>query len=173
MFLKYPDWLGMDAGIFQEVFKNTRIVHSVEETRILARNKQPHIVIAGSGMMNGGRILEYLELQLGNPQATFILPGYQAEGTRGRTLAEGGKSIKLRGKFFFVKANIEHITTMSSHADQSEILDWLSHIDRAPQEVFIIHGEKSSSEGLKKKLEEVYQWKCAIPVLNEIVALDL
>jgi len=173
LFLKYPDWLGMDAGIFQEVFKNTRIVHSVEETRILARNKQPHIVIAGSGMMNGGRILEYLESQLGNPQATFILPGYQAEGTRGRTLAEGGKSIKLRGKFFFVKANIEHITTMSSHADQSEIVDWLSHIDHAPQQVFIIHGEKSSSEGLKKKLEEVYHWNCEIPQLNEVFELEV
>ncbi|MDP2721867.1 MAG: MBL fold metallo-hydrolase [Bacteroidales bacterium] len=173
LFLKYPEWTSMDPRVFPEVFKNTRIVHSVEETRALAGNKQPHIVIAGSGMMNGGRILSYLEAQLGNPNATFILPGYQAEGTRGRSLAEGGQSVKIRGKFYFVRATIEHITTMSSHADQSEIVDWLSQIDRTPQQVFIIHGEKSSAEGLKEKLKEVYQWKCAIPALNEIAALDL
>lgn len=173
LFLKYPEWQVMDPGVFQEVFKNTRIVHSVEETRMLAGNKQPHIVIAGSGMMNGGRILSYLEAQLGNPNATFILPGYQAEGTRGRALAEGGQSVKIRGKFYFVKATIEHITTMSSHADQSEIIDWLSHIEKAPKQVFIVHGEKSSSEALKQKLEEVYHWDCVLPQLNEVFDLDV
>jgi metallo-beta-lactamase family protein len=173
LFLKYPDWQVIDPGIFREVFEQTRIVHSVMETRALATNKQPHIVIAGSGMMNGGRILSYLEAQLGNKNATFILPGYQAEGTRGRTLSEGGKSLKLRGKFYYVKATIEHITTMSSHADQSEIIDWVSHLEKAPKEVFIIHGEKPSSEGLKTKLEEVYQWNCVIPVLNEEFELEI
>jgi metallo-beta-lactamase family protein len=173
LFLKYPEWTSMDPRVFPEVFKNTRIVHSVEETRALAGNKQPHIVIAGSGMMNGGRILSYLEAQLGNPNATFILPGYQAEGTRGRSLAEGGQSVKIRGKFYYVKATIEHITTMSSHADQSEIIDWLNQLEEAPKQVFILHGEKSSAEGLKEKLKEVYQWDCAIPALNEIAALDL
>ncbi len=173
LFLKYPDWQVIDPGVFKEVFEQTRVVHSVTETRALAINKQPHIVIAGSGMMNGGRILSYLEAQLGNKNATFILPGYQAEGTRGRTLADGGQSVKLRGKFYYVKATIEHITTMSSHADQSEIIDWVSQIEGAPQKVFIVHGEKTSSEGLKAKLEEVYQWNCVIPSLNASFDLDV
>ncbi|MBN1650435.1 MAG: MBL fold metallo-hydrolase [Bacteroidales bacterium] len=171
LFLKYPEWLSMDSDDFQKVFKNTKIVHSIEETRMLARNKSPHIVIAGSGMMNGGRILGYLEEQLGNPNATFILPGYQAEGTRGRTLAEGGKSIKLRGKFFNVRATIEHITTMSSHADQSELIDWLRNIKKAPKKVFIVHGENSSAVAFRNKLEEVYQWDCTIPQLNDTFEL--
>lgn len=166
LFLKYPDWMIMDTGVFQKVFKNTKIVHSPMETKMLAKSKNTHIIIAGSGMMNGGRILSYLETQLGNPNATFILPGYQAVGTRGRKLSEGDGSIKLRGKYFNVKASVEHITTMSSHADQSEIIDWLCHIEQAPQKVFIVHGEKSGAEGLKAKIEEVYQWDCLIPQLN-------
>ncbi len=173
LFLKYPEWLAMESGEFQQVFKNTKIVHSMKETQMLAKNKKLQIVIAGSGMMNGGRILSYLEAQLKNPKATFILPGYQAEGTRGRTLAEGGKSLKLRGKFYTVNATIEHITTMSSHADQGEIVDWLSHIVKAPEKVFIVHGEKAGSEGLKTKLEEVYQWNCVIPQLNDEFELNL
>lgn len=173
LFLKYPEWMSMNPGVFQQVFQNTKLVHSIKETRMLASNKKPHIVIAGSGMMNGGRILSYLEAQLKNPNATFVLPGYQAEGTRGRALAEGERSIKLRGKFYKVKATIEHITTMSSHADQSEIVDWLSHMEHAPKEVFIVHGEKEGSEGLKRKLEEVYRWNCVIPLLNESFELEL
>lgn len=173
LFLKYPDWLVMDPGEFQKVFQKTKIVHSMAETKMLANNKKPHIVIAGSGMMNGGRILSYLEAQLGNSKAIFVLPGYQAVGTRGRALAEGGQSIKLRGKFFNVNATIEHITTMSSHADQSEIIAWLSHINKAPEKVFIVHGEKTGSEGLKAKLEEVYDWNCVIPQLNDEFDLNL
>lgn len=173
LFLKYPEWLSMDPGEFQKVFKNTQIVHSMAETKMLANNKKPHIVIAGSGMMNGGRILGYLEAQLGNPNATFVLPGYQAEGTRGRALAEGERSLKLRGKFFTVRATIEHITTMSSHADQSELIDWMNHIEKAPEKVFIVHGEKSGSEGLKAKIEEVYHWDCVIPQLNDEFELNL
>lgn len=173
LFLKYPDWLSIDANDFQKVFKNTKIVHSMAETKMLANNKKPHIVIAGSGMMNGGRILGYLEAQLGNPNATFVLPGYQAEGTRGRTLSEGGRSIKLRGKYFNVNATIEHITTMSSHADQRELIDWASHIENEPEKVFIVHGEKTGSEALKAKLEEVYHWKCEIPQMNEEFDLNL
>ena len=173
LFLKYPDWLSMHPDDFQKVFKKTQIVHSMGETLMLAKNKKPHIVIAGSGMMNGGRILSYLERQLGNSNATFILPGYQAVGTRGRTLAEGGKSLKLRGRFYNVKAKVEHITTMSSHADQSEIIDWLRNIDKAPKKVFIVHGENSSAVGLRNKLEEVFHWDCTIPQLNDEFELVL
>ncbi|HAG15942.1 MAG TPA: MBL fold metallo-hydrolase [Bacteroidales bacterium] len=173
LFLKYPQWLSMNPRDFLNVFKNTLIVHSMGETKMLTKNKNPHIVIAGSGMMNGGRILTYLEAQLGNPRATFILPGYQAEGTRGRDLSEGASSIKVRGKFYNVEATIEHITTMSSHADRSELINWLSHLESAPKKVFIVHGEKSGAEGLKQKLEEVYGWNCIIPQLNDEFELSL
>ena len=173
LFLKYPDWLSLDASVFREVFKETRLVTSVKDTYHLASDKSPKIIIAGSGMMNGGRILHYLEKHLGNAKATFILPGYQATGTRGRQLSEGGKEIKLHGHYYKVKAAVEHIKTMSSHADQSELLSWMSGIKNKPENVFIVHGEPHAADELRVKVQDEYGWHCRVPVMFEKVILDL
>jgi metallo-beta-lactamase family protein len=172
LFLKYPEWLNLDPGVFKEVFKDTRLVKSVKETYHLAKDKSPKIIIAGSGMMNGGRILHYLEKQLGNPAATFVLPGFQATGTRGRQLSDGSAEIKLHGHYFKVKATIEHIKTMSSHADQGELLSWMSGIKNKPENVFIVHGEPQASDALRVKIQDKFGWHCRIPVLFEKVPLE-
>jgi metallo-beta-lactamase family protein len=169
LFIKYPEWLSMDSKVFYEMFKDTRIVTSVKETYALATDKSPKIVIAGSGMMNGGRILHYLEKQLRNPAATFVLPGYQAAGTRGRRLSEGSHEIKLHGKYYEVKASVEHVHTMSSHADQRELISWVSGITNKPEKVFIVHGEPQSADALRVKIHDTYGWSCKVPALYEKV----
>ncbi len=171
LFLKYPDWQILDPEVFKQVFADTRMVSSVEDTRHLARNPHPRIIIAGSGMMNGGRILHYLEEHISDPRATIIIPGYQAAGTRGRKLSEGEHEIKIHGQYFRVKANIEHIHTMSSHADQGEILGWMSEITNKPERVFITHGEPHSADALRLKIKDTYGWKCHVPGLFEEVEL--
>lgn len=172
LFLKYPDWLKLEPEVFKEVFKSTRMVQTIEETRQLARNQHPRIIIAGSGMMNGGRILHYLESHMGDPKATIIIPGYQAAGTRGRMLSEGTTEIKLHGHYFKVRATIEHIHTMSSHADQSEILDWMSGIKNKPNKVFIIHGEAQASQALRVKIKDQFGWTCYVPQLLDKLDLN-
>ena len=109
LFLKYPEWQRLDPQVFKEVFENTHMVSSIEETRNLSRNKHPRIIIAGSGMMNGGRILQYLEEHLDNPNATIVIPGFQAAGTRGRSLAEGEPEIKMRGRYINVQIGRAHV----------------------------------------------------------------
>ncbi|HFB61686.1 MAG TPA: MBL fold metallo-hydrolase [Bacteroidetes bacterium] len=173
LFLKYPQWLSMKPEVFAEVFQDTRLVTSIKETYRLAKDKSPKIVISGSGMMNGGRILHYLEMQLGNPAATFILPGYQAAGTRGRQLSEGVTEVKLHGRYFQVRAGVEHITTMSSHADQRELLSWMGKIKQKPEKVFIVHGEPQSADALRVKIAHELGWQCTIPAFLEKVPLDL
>ena len=173
LFLKYPDWLKLEPDIFREVFKSTRLVHTIEETRKLAKNPHPRIIIAGSGMMNGGRVLHYLEAHMDDPNATIIIPGYQAVGTRGRMISEGMTEIKLHGHYFQVKATVEHIHTMSSHADQGEILDWLSVITNKPKKVFIIHGEPHASDVLRVKIKDRFGWNCSVPHLRDKVNLDV
>lgn len=173
LFLKYPNWQKLEPNVFKEVFRSTRMVKSVEETRQLARNKHPRIIIAGSGMMNGGRILEYLEHNIENPDAVIVIPGYQAEGTRGRRVSEGEESIKIRGKYYKVKATIEHVGTMSSHADQGEIIDWLKNIKNTPEKVFIVHGEPKAADALRLKIKEELGWNCKVPRILEKVKLDL
>jgi metallo-beta-lactamase family protein len=139
----------------------------VKDTYHLAKDKSPKIVIAGSGMMNGGRILHYLESHLQNPRATFVLPGFQAAGTRGRQLSEGGHEVKVHGHYFKVKATVEHIKTMSSHADQQELLSWMAGIENKPSNVFIVHGEPQASDALRVKIQDEFGWHCRLPVLFE------
>lgn len=169
LFLRYPEWLSLSETDFGKVFEDTILVKTTKKTYQLAADGGPKIVIAGSGMMNGGRILHYLEKQLGNPSATFILPGYQAEGTRGKQLSTGSHEIKLHGRYFDVKATIEHITTMSSHADQKELLSWMSQIKNKPEKVFIVHGEPQSADALRVKIQHEFGWNCQIPSFMEQV----
>ncbi len=173
LFIKYSNWLNSDSKIFADVFRDTRMVTSIQETFHLANDKSLKIVIAGSGMLNGGRVLHYLEKQLGNPKATVVLPGYQAEGTRGRHLSEGAPEIKLHGKYYEVKARIEHIKTMSSHADQKELLSWMSGIKNTPEKVFIVHGEPQSSDALRVKIRDTYGWEAVLPHYRDIFDVEL
>lgn len=173
VFLKYPDWLTLEPEVIEEIFDDVKVIKSIKQTLALAGDRSPKIVIAGSGMMNGGRILHYLEKQLGNSSATFILPGYQAEGTRGRQLSIGSSEIKLHGKYFLVRATIEHMRTMSSHADQGELLSWMSQIKNKPEKVFIVHGEPHPADALRVKIQDRYGWDVHIPNYMETVPLEL
>jgi metallo-beta-lactamase family protein len=173
LFIKYSGWLNSDGKVFAEVFRDTRMVTSIQETFHLANDKNLKIVIAGSGMLNGGRVLHYLEKQLGNPNATVVLPGYQAEGTRGRHLSEGAPEIKLHGKYYQVKARVEHIKTMSSHADQKELISWMSGIKKKPEKVFIVHGEPQSSDALRVKIGDTYGWEAVLPHYRDVFDVEL
>ena len=97
--------------------------------------------------------------------------GFQAEGTRGRHLLEGSSEIKIYGKYYHVKAQIHCINSLSAHADQSELLDWLSEIDEKPEEVFIVHGEPNASDAFRLKLKDHFGWHSVLPNLYDIQQL--
>lgn len=162
-------WHKLSETQCNEIFRDIRLIQSIQETYKLAASTKPKIIIAGSGMASGGRVLTYFVQYLGKPDATILLAGYQAEGTRGRALLDGAKEIKLYGKFFPVKASIENIQGLSSHADQQGLIHWLSKLSPAPAEIFIVHGEQEGAVGLKNKIKEVYDWNAAIPKLNQVV----
>jgi metallo-beta-lactamase family protein len=164
-------WHKLSLNECREMCKEIKMVRTVEETYKLTASTTAKIVIAGSGMGTGGRVLTYFAKYLGNPSATILLAGYQAEGTRGRALLDGVKEVKLFGKFFTVRAKIENVGGLSSHADQPELINWLSKLSAAPDEIFIIHGEADGAKGLQQKIKEVYDWDAAIPKLNQIVSL--
>src|SRR5690606_36841142 len=120
-----------------------------------------------SWMATGGRVLTYFAKYLGDPKATILMVGYQAEGTRGRSLLDGASEIKLYGKYFQVRAQVKSIDGLSGHADQRELINWLGKIKGKPEQIFITHAEKEGAKGLKAKIKEVYGWDCNIPQLNE------
>jgi metallo-beta-lactamase family protein len=173
IFQKYPQWHKLDLAICNQVVKEIELIENVQDTYRLAEDTSPKIIIAGSGMATGGRVLTYFEHHLGNPQSTILLSGYQAEGTRGRALLEGAKEIKLHGKHWEVKAKIRQIEGFSAHADQHGLIEWMSDIMPSPQHIFIIHGEKESAEGLQKAITEKLGWKSQVAGLQEKVKIEL
>ena len=171
VFKNHRSWHRMSVQDLEKMDQNVRMVRKVNETYKLAASKQPKIIIAGSGMANGGRILSYFANMIGDAKNTIIFTGFQAEGTRGRKLIDGEKSIRLYGKDFKVKAAVHQLNSYSSHADQEGLLDWVSDIKASPEKIFIVHGEPDASKALKEKLAEKYNWDAHLPFLNETVTI--
>ncbi|MBL7919929.1 MAG: MBL fold metallo-hydrolase [Bacteroidia bacterium] len=165
------DWHKLTLEESVQMCSEIKIVSDEKETDVLVKDKTAKIIIASSGMATGGRVLSYFEKYLGDPTATILLAGYQSEGTRGRALLDGAKEIKMRGKFWPVKANISMIDGLSAHADQNELLAWLNRIVNEPSQLFVTHGEKESLSTLAEKIREEYNWNVGIPQLNQVIEL--
>lgn len=169
VFLQYPDWHKVSRDEFRAILNFVKIVDSYRETWNVIDNTQPKIVIAGSGMVTGGRVLTYLKQLIDEERTTVLLVGFQAKGTRGRDLKEGAKEIKFFGKYYPVRARIECLDSLSAHADQKELLNWLSGIEGKPEKVFLIHGEPESARVFGEKIKEVYSWDSCIPEHNDVI----
>ncbi|WP_299431296.1 MBL fold metallo-hydrolase [uncultured Aquimarina sp.] len=168
VFEQFPDWHKLPMKDYYAICNHINIVTSYKETWETIDDPRPKIVIAGSGMVTGGRVLTYLKQLIDITTTSVLLVGYQAEGTRGRQLQDGAHEIKLYGKYYPVKAQIHHIESLSAHADQYELLDWVSKIKNIPEKVFLIHGEPSASEAFNIKLRDTFNWNIHIPKLNEV-----
>jgi len=147
-------------------------LHRTQADSIAINNlKGPFILLTSSGMATGGRILHHLRERLPDPKTTVLFVGYQAQGTRGQTLQQGAKEIKMFGQMIAVRAKIETIDGFSAHADQSEILRWLEGFERAPRKTYVVHGEPKAAEVLAQAIGEKLKWQVEIPALGQQVAL--
>lgn len=171
IFMKYPKWHKLSDKECHDAFANTTFVTDPKETKKIINNPDSKIVIASSGMLTGGRVLGYLERYVGESENTILLVGYQAEGTRGRALREGADEIKMHGKYFEVKANIREITSLSAHADQREMMDWLHGFKNKPKEIILVHGERNAQEAFRVKIENDFNIEVLIPQQNDELAL--
>jgi metallo-beta-lactamase family protein len=168
LFHKHHNWHRLSADEFKQLSRRIREVQSYQETWEVIDDPQPKIIIAGSGMITGGRVLSYLKIYLSKPETTVLMAGYQAEGTRGRALLDGASELKFFGKYYPVKARIETLEGLSGHADQQELLDWVSDLQSPPGQTFLIHGELNAADALRVKLKDQYGWSAEIPELFEI-----
>jgi len=116
--------------------------------------------------------LHHLANRLPDHRNTVILVGFQTEGTRGRSLLEGARSVKMLGRYVPVRAEVVNVPAFSVHADQSEMLAWLGAASRPPEVVFIVHGERAAAEALHGKIENELGWTAAVPRHLEQVRLD-
>ena len=150
-----------------EMCKMFSMISDYKDTINAIYDKRPKVIIAASGMITGGRVLSYLERYISLPETTVIIVGYQAEGTRGRKLLEGANDIKIRGKYYDVKAKIVEIEGLSAHGDQNDLLNWLSELEYKPKKVFIVHGENQPADELRIKINERYGFDCVVPLMAQ------
>lgn len=171
VFNQFTKWHKLPKSEYQAMCNHINIVTSFKETWEVIDNPVSKIVIAGSGMVTGGRVLTYLKQLIDHKSTHILLVGYQAKGTRGRQLQEGVHEVKIYGKYYPVKAQVHQLQSLSAHADQGELLDWLSEIKNIPEKTFLIHGEAGASDALRVKLQTENNWNIYIPELNEVVSL--
>ena len=140
-------------------------VRSASESKSIVQKDEVKIVIAGSGMLSGGRMLHYFEKHISQSTCSIVLTGYQAEGTRGRQLLNGMPELKFFGKYHKVLARVYRLTNLSAHADQKELLLWINRISKKPKRIFINHGERMSSDTLRVKIQD--QFGIPVEVVEE------
>ncbi|AXP82281.1 Ribonuclease [Mariniflexile rhizosphaerae] len=168
LFNRFPKWHKLSSSDISAMSRHVNIVQSYKETWETIDDKRSKVIIAGSGMVTGGRVLTYLQQLIDEPSTTVLMVGYQAEGTRGRQLLDGVHEIKLFGKYYPVKATIKHLESLSAHADQEELIHWMSNIINIPEKVYLIHGEPTALDVLRVKIKDVYHWDVTIPKLSDV-----
>jgi metallo-beta-lactamase family protein len=151
--------------------KTYHLVASADESKALNDRQGPMIVIAGSGMVTGGRILHHLRNRLPDPRTTVLLVGFQAKGTRGRTLQDRHATLSIFGQDVPVRARVEVIDGLSAHADQEEILRWLSGFRRPPRQTWVVHGEPGPAAALARAIRERLGWSAEPAVDGARVSL--
>jgi len=142
--------------------KGFHLARTVEESKSINSVKTPCIIISASGMITGGRVLHHLANRLGDARNAVILGGFQAEGTRGRALQEGAKTLNLYGQEVPVKAEIVEMGQFSAHAGRSELLRWLGGLQATPKQVYLTHGEPAAAQSLQKAIADKFKWNASV-----------
>ncbi len=153
-------------------FPGLTMVETVEESKALNTLTEPAMIIAGSGMCTGGRIKHHLVNNISRPNSTILFVGYQAEGTLGRYILNGAKSVRIHGQPRSVQARVAQIHGFSAHADRDELLKWLSKLSVNPRHVFITHGEVKAAERFQEFLREKTGFETTVPGYKTRVRLE-
>ena len=158
-------------NIFQ--FPGLKFVRTAEESKDIVRHQGSKIIIAGSGMSTGGRVIHHEREFLGDPQSTILIVGYQTAGSLGRELQDGAKSVNIEGQMIKVKADIETIFGYSSHKDSDHLVEFVGHTAKTLKCVWVAMGEPKSSLFLTQRLRDYLGVNAVYPKIGETVTLDI
>ena len=153
-------------------FDNLKIVQTTEDSKGISQVKGSAIIIAGSGMVTGGRIKHHLVNNITRPESTVLFIGYQAQGTPGRFLLDGEKQVRLLGQTYPVRARLVKIDGFSAHADREGLLAWLSDMHTPPRCVFVTHGEEEAAASFADFVNKQTGWQTRVPGYQDTVTLD-
>lgn len=177
VYQQYPDYFSekamglIEAGDDLFDFPNLEFTLTTIASKRINDVTPPKVIIAGSGMSNGGRILHHERRYLPDPKSKLLIIGYQSWGTLGRRLFEGEKEVKIFGETVEVKAEVKAIGGYSAHADQAGLLNWISKFTKKKPKVFVVQGEEDPAKTLAKKIKSELGFEAEVPVEDEIVEL--
>ena len=140
-----------------------KMVTSVEQSKAIAHQHGPMVILSASGMATGGRVLHHLALHLGNHRNMVLLTGYQSPGTRGATMSNGSPSVRIHGQDIAIRAEVVQLASASAHADSSQLMDWLRTMPKPPRRVFVTHGDMPASDALRHRIETELRWQALVP----------
>ena len=156
----------------EEMCKGVTYTGSVDESKAIEGQNYPHIIIAGSGMASGGRILHHLKRLLSDTKTCVLFTGYQAGGTRGAKMLSGVSSVKIHGQWIPVKAKITSINGLSGHGDYVDIEQWLKQSSlRKTTNIYLVHGDPDSLEGMRDHLRQKTDFNIDIASYKQIITL--
>ena len=151
--------------------KGFHLARTVQESKSINGITTPCIIVSASGMVTGGRVLHHLANRLGDARNCVILGGFQAEGTRGRALEDGAKTLNLYGQTVPVHAEIVEMGQFSAHAGKSELLRWLSGLQATPKQTYLTHGEPEAAQALQKAITDKFHWPASVARYLDSVTL--
>lgn len=178
-FLKYPQYFSggvrarVEAGENIFAFPELKFVGSVEESLAIDKEKNPKIIIAGSGMSNGGRVRSHEKRILSDANSTLLIVGYQSAGSLGRKLIEGLKVADFRGEKVPVRCKIEAIYAYSAHMDAEQLVEFVNSIGAPLSQVFVVMGEPLASSTLVQRIRDYLGTKALAPEAGEQAVIDL
>jgi metallo-beta-lactamase family protein len=175
LYLKYPGLADAEARAVRrrgQLWRGLETLHpcvTAAESRALNDVDGPCMIIAGSGMCSGGRILHHLKHNLWRPETLVLIVGYQAAGTLGRSLIEGARRVRIFDEEIAVKAAIHTLGGFSAHAGQTELLTWLASMAPTHPQVLLTHGEEHARIALAQRIAERFAISAELPLLNDVV----
>jgi metallo-beta-lactamase family protein len=170
--LKAPDEHKLTPEDCRALAERVRYVREAEESRALNARSGPMVIVSASGMATGGRVLHHLKAFAPDPKNAVLFTGFQAAGTRGQAMIAGASEIKIHGEYVPVRAEIDNLDSLSSHADYAELVDWLRAGACVPETTYLVHGEPAAQDALRRHLSDFLGWHAVIPGYGESVTLD-
>lgn len=167
LYLHHRDEHRLGADECRMLGQVARIVRTPEESKAIDASRWPMVVIAGSGMASGGRVLHHLKRFAPDARNSVLFAGFQAPGTRGADMVRGVDAVRIHGQWVEVRAQVHNLDTLSAHADQRQLVEWLRGFAQPPREVFLTHGEPEASDLLRKRIARELGWECRAPEHGE------
>jgi metallo-beta-lactamase family protein len=153
-------------------FPGLTIVRTPEESKAINEARGPAVIMAGSGMITGGRIKHHIAMNIGRPESTILFVGYQARETLGRQILEGAPEIRILGRTIPVKARVSKINGFSAHADRKGLARWLDGFKTPPRRLFVTHGDADVAAKTAEGVRQERHWTVELPEYREVWDLD-